>query len=79
MAILIASSHNPQFNGVSDIDLSNSYILKENHREELMAKIDNCQNEHEIELLYAEIDNIEHQIFLIDDELCARGLPLPNA
>lgn len=70
---MLKSTHNPQFADLSDEQLSAAYLNAENERRQLMARYDSGE-----EIEDAAIDAIDAQLFQIDDELCARNLPLPR-
>ncbi len=61
---MLKSKHNPRFAELSDSQLSALYLTTFKSR--------NCDTMTDFEL-----DNLESELFWIDDELCARGLDLP--
>ena len=69
---MMASIHNPQFAELSDSQLNDAYLNAEIQRKHLMAQNDGGAD------VDAQLDAIDTRLFLIDDELCARGLPLPR-
>ena len=69
---MIQSQRNPQFANLSDNDVSAKFLAAEATRKQLMAAYDAGDDS-----LESEIDAIDSLIFQLDDELCARGLPLP--
>lgn len=69
---MMASIHNPQFAELSDSQLNDAYLSAEVQRKHLMAQNDDGAD------IDAQLDAIDARLFLIDDELCARGLPLPR-
>lgn len=70
---MIQSQHNPQFASLSDNDISAKFLAAEAKRKHLMAAYDAGEDS-----LESEIDAVDSLIFQLDDELCARGLPLPR-
>ena len=69
---MMASIHNPQFAEFSDSQLNSAYLSAEIQRKHLIAQGDGGAD------IDAQLDAIDARLFLIDDELCARGLPLPR-
>ena len=69
---MIASIHNPQFAEFSDSQLNSAYLSAEIQRKHLLVQGDGGAD------IDAQLDAIDARLFLIDDELCARGLPLPR-
>jgi hypothetical protein len=69
---MMASIHNPQFAELNDSQLADAYLTAEIERRHLIAQNDTGAD------VDAQLDAIDAQLFLIDDELCARGLPLPR-
>lgn len=61
---MLKSTHNPRFAELSDSQLSALYVSTYQSR--------NCDT-----MTDSELDNLESELFWIDDELCARGLDLP--
>jgi hypothetical protein len=61
---MLKSTLNPRFANLSDSQLSDLYVTKFESR--------NCDT-----MTDNELDNLESELFWIDDELCARGLDLP--
>lgn len=70
---MIQSQHNPQFSSLSDNDVSAQFLAAEATRKQLMAAYDAGDDS-----LESAIDAVDSLIFQLDDELCARGLPLPR-
>ena len=70
---MLKSIHNPRFADLTDEQLSAAYLSAENARRALMARYDDGA-----EIDDAALDAIDAQLFQIDDELCARDLPLPR-
>ncbi len=62
---MLASKSNPRFAHLSDNQLSDLYVYTFTAR-----KPESMTDE--------ELDAIENELFWIDDELCARDLPLPK-
>lgn len=60
----LASQRNPAFDAYTDDEMQNKLIELEDYRKN---RIDDGASD-------SELDDIDHQLFLIDDELCARGL-----
>lgn len=69
---MLKSIHNPKFSDLSDSQLNGAYLAAESERKHLMTQNDNGAN------VDAQLDAIDARLFLIDDELCARGLPIPR-
>lgn len=69
---MLKSTHNPQFADLTDSQLSAAYLSAENERRALIAQHDNGAD------VDAALDALDAQLFQIDDELCARDLPLPR-
>ena len=70
---MIQSQHNPQFSSLSDNDINSKFLAAEATRKQLMAAYDAGDDS-----LESAIDAVDSLIFQLDDELCARGLPLPR-
>jgi hypothetical protein len=69
---MLKSIHNPKFANLTDSQLSAAYLAAENERRQLMAQNDSGAD------IDAALDAIDSQLFQLDDELCARDLPLPR-
>lgn len=69
---MLKSIHNPRFADLTDEQLSAAYLSAENERRQMMAQHDSCAD------VDAALDAIDAVLFQIDDELCARDLPLPR-
>lgn len=69
---IIVSTHRPEFAGVTDAELSAAYIESEAQKRALVERMDDGQD------VEAELDALHSRQFALDDELCARGLPLPR-
>jgi hypothetical protein len=69
---MLKSIHNPNFADLTDLQLSAAYLAAENERRQLMAQHDSGAD------IDAALDAIDSQLFQLDDELCARDLPLPR-
>jgi hypothetical protein len=61
---MLKSTQNPRFADMSDNQVSALYVSTYQSR--------NCDT-----MTDTELDQIESELFWIDDELCARGLDLP--
>ena len=61
---MLKSTHNPRFAELSDSQLSALYVSTYKSR-----NYDTMTD--------SELDNLESELFWLDDELCARGLDLP--
>lgn len=70
----LRSIHNPRFADLSDADVNAQFLAAEAKREQLMAAYDAGDDSME-----SAIDDIDSLIFQLDDELCARNLPLSRA
>ena len=60
------------FNDMTDNQLSAAYLSAENERRQLMTQHDSGAD------VDAALDANDAALFQIDDELCARDLPLPR-
>ena len=69
---MLKSIHNPQFADLTDSELNAVYLNAENERRQLIAQHDSGAD------IDAALDAIDAQLFYLDDELCARDLPLPR-
>lgn len=69
---MLKSIHNPRFADLTDEQLSATYLSAENNRRQLMAQHDTGAD------VDAALDAVDAALFQIDDELCARDLPLPR-
>jgi hypothetical protein len=61
---MLKSTQNPRFATMSDSQVSDLYVSTYQSR--------NCDT-----MTDTELDQIESELFWLDDELCARGLDLP--
>jgi hypothetical protein len=61
-----------KFTDMTDSQLNAAYLTAENDRAQLMAQHDSGVD------VDAALDAIDAHLFQIDDELCARDLPLPR-
>ena len=62
---MIKSIHNPRFSAMSDNEVSMLYVITYKTRD-----ADTMSDE--------ELDHNDAELFYLDDELCARGLDLPE-
>lgn len=69
---MLKSIPNPQFADLTDSELSAAYLSAENERRQLIAQHDSGVD------IDAALDAIDARLFYLDDELCARDLPLPR-
>lgn len=70
---MIQSQHNPRFADLSDAEVGAQFLAAEAKRKQLMSAYDAGDDSVE-----SAIDDIDSLIFQLDDELCARVLPLPR-
>ncbi len=68
---MIRSVHNPKFAELNNGQLNTAYLAAEIEREKLIKLYDGGSDVDDL------LDAIDGLIFQIDDELCARGLPIP--
>lgn len=62
---MIRSTHNPKFSSLSDTQVLEAYVSTYKSRNpDTMTD--------------SELDQIDSDLFWLDDELCARGLDLPS-
>lgn len=69
---MLKSIHNPQFADLTDSELNAVYLSAENERRQLIAQHDSGAD------IDAALDALDARLFYLDDELCARDLPLPR-
>jgi hypothetical protein len=70
---MLKSVHNPKFAELTDAQLSAAYLAAESERRQLKTLHDSGADVDD-----SVFDAIDSQLFQIDDELCARDLPLPR-
>lgn len=70
---MIRSIHNPEFQHLTDDEVIRAFIDAEVKRTHLQIRADDGEAE-----LWEEIDKLESALFFLDDELCARDLPIPR-
>lgn len=68
----LRSIHNPRFAHLDDAQLSAAFLSAESERRRIISDMDSGVD---VETALDEVDSL---IFQIDDELCARNLPLPR-
>lgn len=68
----LRSIHNPEFAHFDDVQLGAAFLAAESQRKTLIATADAGAD------VGAALDEIDSLIFRLDDELCARNLPLPR-
>lgn len=61
-----------KYAGLTNEQLNAAYLNAENARRALMTQHDSGAN------VDAALDDVDARLFQIDDELCARDLPLPR-
>jgi hypothetical protein len=70
---MLKSVHNPKFAELTDAQLSAAYLAAEGERRQLIALYDSGADIDD-----SALEALSSQLFYIDDELCARDLPLPR-
>ena len=68
----LRSIHNPRFAHLDDVQLSAAFLTAEAERRRLISDMDAGAD------VEAALDAADSLIFQLDDELCARNLPLPR-
>lgn len=70
---MIQSIRNPKFQHLTDDEVIRAFIDAEVKRKHLQIRADDGEEE-----LWEDIDKLESSMFFLDDELCARDLPIPK-
>lgn len=68
MKFTMASQRRPELDSYSDADIQRMYDTADNCRKVLVLRMDNGED---VESL---IDDVDKTLFILDDELCARGM-----